>query len=367
MPTSPAFSLLDQAPTVIDRPTSARALAVGLYQSLDQKAGLPTNYAAEFTPFWFVRHPTMSPYRYYGTNAAGTQTTTGPQPLRLSLSLAFINPAVPTTTTTSTNQTASFSLGGRFSLLKVTRKSDLDTFKVRTARIVARLRTTLADLNQAVPLSLAATDSAEYRRRVAAFYKARTATANAEPAYQATKNTLAEVLSHKPLASVDIASASSWYFPDRTFSSNQLGRTGVWLTGNVAAQFNQKATSKKGYFSLYVLGRWMADRTLTDINNASYYLDISYLDGGGKSELELNNLTLSYELVARRVLGADKEKNPAVGNGWRSVGNIKYKIGPTTYITGAFGKNFGKRDNLLFALGINWNISTGNEQATVVP
>ena len=204
-------------------------------------------------------------------------------------------------------------------------------------------------------IGLAATDPAAFHKLEEEFltqYK-----------YKARGN-VADVLSRRPLASIDLAVAQSWYFPDQTFASNRAGRTGVWLTGNVAAGFRQNAaTTQKGYFSLYLIGRYMTDRTLANTAVPGEYLDIDYIDGGGKLELELSRLSFSYEAVWRDVSGADQNKNPTVGSGWRSVGNIKYRIGEHTFITGAFGKNFGIRNNLLYTLGINWNIQTGTEQA----
>lgn len=109
----------------------------------------------------------------------------------------------------------------------------------------------------------------------------------------------------------------------------------------------------------------MWDQTLADTTDLSRYLKVENFDAGGKIELEFSNIAVSYEAVVRTVTGSDRNKNVNARDSWRSVGNIRYRLSNSTAITGAFGRNYGKRENLLFILGINWLISNGNENVTV--
>lgn len=357
MPVSPAFSLLDQTPTIIDRPTTAKALSLNIFQTFDQKTGLPSNYAAEFTPYWFVKHPNMSIYKFYGTNDDGQRQWTPPQPLRINFSMAFVNPAQPTSSVKTESITSSFSYGGRMPIIRINRKKDLEEFRKGIAGVVEGLKY----INIIMPdIALSIFDSTEYQKQVKAALENKE---NLEK-YESTKVDLSKILSRKPLFSSDLAFASNLFFPDKTFSSNRVGRTAVWLNLNLAGQFKNVGPSsgEKAYLSIYLIGRQMWDKSIIDTTTTGKYLVLQYSDLGGKLEFELNKFVLSYELVSRTVTGKDQEKNPFVGDGWRSVGNLRYRIGADTYITGAFGKNFGKRENLLYTFGINWNISTGNEQ-----
>src|SRR4051812_40022897 len=70
VPNSPGFILLDKSPTIIERPNSTRAFMVSALNSFTDNSGLPKNYAVEFTPFWFFKHPHMTSYKYMGYNKA---------------------------------------------------------------------------------------------------------------------------------------------------------------------------------------------------------------------------------------------------------------------------------------------------------
>ena len=74
-------------------------------------------------------------------------------------------------------------------------------------------------------------------------------------------------------------------------------------------------------------------------------------DIGAKIELQLNDFAIGYEYINR----TNQKDN------YRSVGNLKYKINERFTITGGFGKNFEKTDNLVSFLGISWGIATNNE------
>ncbi|WP_394776123.1 hypothetical protein [Flavobacterium sp.] len=71
---------------------------------------------------------------------------------------------------------------------------------------------------------------------------------------------------------------------------------------------------------------------------------------GAKVELQFNDFAIDYEYINR----TNQKDN------YRSVGNLKYKINERFSITGGFGKNFEKTDNLVSFLGISWGIANNN-------
>jgi hypothetical protein len=93
-PNSPAFILLDVAPTLIERPTSSKAFATSIINSIAENNGIPQNYAVEFTPFWFFKHPEFTAYKYYGINENGSKKKPFSSSRMTAISLAYVNKQV---------------------------------------------------------------------------------------------------------------------------------------------------------------------------------------------------------------------------------------------------------------------------------
>lgn len=69
VPISPAFTLLGVTPTEIERPSTARAFAVGLLSASERANGeLPANLAIELAPYWWTDKPKLTFDEYYRAN-----------------------------------------------------------------------------------------------------------------------------------------------------------------------------------------------------------------------------------------------------------------------------------------------------------
>lgn len=110
----------------------------------------------------------------------------------------------------------------------------------------------------------------------------------------------------------------------------------------------------KSYVNLYALGRYASDGTT--IINGRYTVQ-SFFDFGGKLEFEFKNISVAYEYIYR----ADD-----ITNTFRSNGIVRYKVSDRLFFSGAFGKNFGEDNNLISLLGLNWGLTSGNEQPKIV-
>lgn len=65
-PSSPAFSLAGISPTSIERPSSAKAFGLSLFQaSAGTDNGMPRNIAMEFSPYWWKSKPELTFDKYY--------------------------------------------------------------------------------------------------------------------------------------------------------------------------------------------------------------------------------------------------------------------------------------------------------------
>ncbi|WP_375434699.1 hypothetical protein [uncultured Hymenobacter sp.] len=368
VPVSPAFAVLDETPTTIDRPQTARALAAGIFNSISQNTSFPNSYAAEFTPFWFTKHAKMNIFNYFGTNAAGTQQNSSPL-ARASISVAFVNKQPAAGTASTSANTSSFSYGGRATVFKVVSVKAVEELTAAHAESIVALDTVLARFDKAYPDALFA-EKATRQRYYKEFYPTQ------RNYLQQSRNRLREALSQRPVFQIDGAFAHSTLFPDNTYANRRSGRTGLWATVAYSKRLtlnrfpvpalNQEATSSSSYhLNIYGIVRKIWDQTLPDTTEVGRYIKVENFDAGGKIELEFSSLAVSYEAVVRTVTGADRSKNINARDSWRSVGNIRYRLSNNTAITGAFGRNYGRRANLLFVLGINWLISNGNESVTL--
>lgn len=63
-PNLPAFTILGLNPTEVNKPTTARALALSFANSFENK-GLASDLALEFTPFWFAKHSNLTFDKYF--------------------------------------------------------------------------------------------------------------------------------------------------------------------------------------------------------------------------------------------------------------------------------------------------------------
>ncbi|GAB1402913.1 hypothetical protein MASR1M74_00910 [Lentimicrobium sp.] len=339
MPASPAFMLLDAVPTVIERPATARAFVLGIVNSVNQSGGLPQNYAVEFTPFWFFRHPHMTSLKYHGYNATKDKQTPFSNISKGALSMAVVQ------THDSTYSRQNISFGLRTNLFTLKRREDIEALKAANYELVGRLRDQQARLVEYIgDLMLSVENPELYKQKVREFFE------QEELNHMDEKSRIADILDRKPLLSLDVAGALNLAFQNQKFSSGSIGRAGAWLTAQYAQPFRLKNTEKENYLNVYVLMRYLNDERET--GQLAHYFD-----AGGKAEIELHSFSFGYEYIWRKTSKA---------NTFRSSGEIRYRISEVLSISAAFGRNFGNTNNLIALLGLQWGFNTGNEQVAVM-
>ncbi len=347
IPTSPAFMLLDKAPSVIERPNTGRAFAVSVLNSFSENRGIPQNYAVEFTPYWFFKHPKLNALSYAGCKSNQKKPNGCKQKCFNQAGRGSFSAAIITTDDTSTSKSVTnLSFGLRTTLFTLRSAQQVKAIQQAHSTVVYRLKSQMERQNAAVPLALKVTNPAEYNKQVAAFL----ANDLADP-----DGTFAKALDLKPLVALDLAAGYNTFFLENDFYNHHLGRFGAWGTLNIAIPLDRdsvKDGSSGNYLHVYGVGRYLVDGTQPETD--STYLRREYSDYGVKIEMEFKKLTFGYEYVARNGTGEYHT--------FRSTGTIAYQLSDHLFLTGAFGKNFGKTDNLISMFGINWGISTGNEQ-----
>jgi hypothetical protein len=337
MPNSPAFILLDVAPTSIDRPTSTKAFATSVLNNVNQNNGIPQNYAVEFTPYWFVKHPKLTAFKYWGYNKEEDKQLVGSQAKYLSVSFATVNSSVNAVTGKNYNN---MSLGVRSTLLNVRKNkkgaSDIDDLKAKNLKFIQRVSQINDENIRKSPAEVAElVDNDATLRRLG--------------------DDINEILNRKPIVALDFAAASSWAFDDTNYSSGRFNRAGAWLTGSISTS-NEKvvggSASKKNYLNIYFTARYLHDRNTPNGDGTFAASDLG--DGGGKIEFELERFSLSYEFLYRLNL------NDNSLNTYRSSGLLKYIASERVNITAAFGRNFGQSNNLITQISINFGLNGSN-------
>jgi hypothetical protein len=341
-PTSPAFILLDKTPTSIERPSSTKAFTFSVLNSIADNKGLPQNYAVEFSPFWFFKHPKMTALKYMGYDAAKNKQRIFGNMQRFSFSMATLT----STDSLSKSPVNNFSMGLRINFVSIRSSKDIQDLRAANDSMVYRLRDVNKRLKQQVDIALKITDPVLYREKVKEFYAQEAVLSKEE------KNSISDILKRRAVFAIDGALGYNNFFLDNNYSSSHFGRMGAWLTMN----YSQNLGNAKGknYLNFYALGRYLSDGTTRELDK---YVVRNFTDFGGKLEFEFNKVSFSYEYI-RRIA-------PNV-NTFRSSGMLKYKITNQVYLTAAFGKNFGSQNNLISLVGLNWGAVTGNEKGKIV-
>ncbi|NTS41913.1 hypothetical protein HRG84_13435 [Flavisolibacter sp. BT320] len=331
---APAFSLLDISPSIITRPASTRALTTSVVSNL--RSGIPQNYALEVTPFWFSKHPELTSAKYFGFDATDTANIKNLEWSRAkyySLSLAVINKDTSINVGTLGNHNVSF--GVRTTLLKFYRKSDLKN-------IYNKNNAWLRGLSDAQPSTgpLPRTELDEFQQNT-----------------QALVDSVRESLKALPLFSLDFAFASNMTFDNNSISSNRINRTGFWLTANLNAPLSPKG-SNDNYLKFYLIGRYINSKDSLDLQKN--YINANLWDFGGRVEFQFHRVSFGYEYIER-------SSSVDAFSSYRSVGLLQFQVSDNLFISGSFGKNFPKGNNIISALGLNWGISSGRESIVQKP
>ena len=353
--TNPAFLLLGETPTAIYTPNNIKSL--GLYLS---NGFSNSNIAIEVNPYWWF-FGTMKNKSYRGyrgiVEKEGLASNIDPFnafKVNSSISIGYIDKKFEG----FPDKKKVFAVGGRFTLFELygeKRTNDvLKTVVAIESGFSDKASTDTAFCEQyakdgTIPenMTTAATKFLEkypvYQSKYSNEYELlkafidQSCTKNND-FYFNTKNI-------KPVLRIDGAIGYSMLYKEAEFNANTANRFGTWLTADLALKF-----SDQDYLHILAIGKYVDDGFNIDSNGI--YFTENYIDYGGKLEIELNKFKLSYEYLSR---SGEESK-------FRSVGNLTYQLNKTMSITGGFGKDFPKDDNLVSILGINWGLNSGEKE-----
>lgn len=332
LPSAPAFTILDYSPTLISTPSTTQAFTLSLINSINSSKGFPSDYALEFTPYWVFANKGRNLTDYV---IKENQKNYSKPYKNLSFSLASVKK----------DTIQNVSLGIRTNLLTVNRKERQESID----KLLLKLERFKEITDQKLTL-----DQNPYESGTAEYNQWNLDQINKLSKLEEYKKLTSDIYAVvdtlealKPIFTADIATAYNHFFDENEFKSGKFGRYGAWLTLNANFKLSK---INNNYLNIYQYSRYLIDEMIYDTTLLSYKKEKNF-DIGAKIELQLNDFAIGYEYINRT-----NQKN-----NYRSVGNLKYKINERFTITGGFGKNFEKTDNLVTFLGISWGIAANNE------
>lgn len=340
-PNSPAFVLMDIAPSNIIVPDNIQAFSIQTISAFsgNSKDGLGNNnYAVEFQPYWYVKREKMNFFKYNnlisdkpeGENVSINDYTRynvfGDAWKKASVSLALMDG----TFNVFQVPQSYVSVGARTRLLSVKTRNQIDEIKSQytsyeqfmsspeVIAIFANPSLSLSEINTAI---------------------------TSLEGYQAIVQNFEQSLRRKPFFALDVAVAYSHFMGDKSQDMNDaFGRLGFWATGDLA--FYTPTIGKQSHVHVYGVFRYLRDGLNLDPDSGDLRIE-NATDYGAKIALELDKLSFGYEYITR-----DSENN----NEERSIGSIRYKISEAFTINGGFGKNFRSEGSTVALFGIQWGL-----------
>ena len=338
LPNSPAFVLLDEAPSVIERPATPKAFAIELLQNFDGNAF--DNIAVEFAPFWLSKPKKLTYFDLKGlkptADASGLENK-GFNPLvNLVVSFAHVK---------NQDSITNISIGARTTLIEIKHAQDIARYAEGYKAV-----NDLFDLKKKIKdefgnEDLERSQPQEYAEQFKVYYTKRLPELTAErPANAAA---ILETLDLKPIFALDVAAAyNKRFYNDNYEEGNGDSRYGFWATATTAIPIGRDYNNKN-YLNAYGFVRYLKD----EIGNTQF----NALDMGLKAELQFNKLFIGYEYVNR---SGDLDD-------FRSVGNIRYVLTKKIDLVGSFGNNFNDTNDLVSILGIRWGFDSKNQEVQV--
>ena len=347
VPNSPAFTILDFSPKVIDKPGTAKTFTASIVNLVNQGSGIPKNFAMEVAPYWLFPNK-LTVYKYLGIDSStGKQNNIFSNARNISLSVGSVYKDSVKSLPFSANY---FAIGIRINPIRILR-SKVPGATVTTVKAIAQKLTDINDTASRHCLTkLNATSATFNADLLKCMEKEVIEITKKDLDLSKLEKRLEDILAIKPLFQMDVAGAGSMTFRDNSIDDNHHHRSGVWTTMELNLPLTntkdiEKMIKNKNYLSIYGKARYIQEDSTT---NYKTFTSHKLLDLGGRFEFEFDRFSISFESL-HRINRTDEKLNTN-----RNVGIIQYKLRDDLYITGSFGKNFGSVNNVVALFGLNW-------------
>lgn len=347
VPASPAFSIVDITPTLVQNPSTPKSFVLGVAQSFQQSGtAFPNNYSAQIAPIWWIKPQAISIYSYLGLpkpeGNAPAQVRENPfAGLKFStVSVAFINKDLIPDTAKATQNI--FSIGVHSTLIKVYGQKHTDALSGKIAKWVTDVNKEF-DMNSdeiidAIGRLPSSDPPAVHQTKVDAILKNYKNDLTA-----ADFKDISDLIAKKPIFAWDMAGAYAVYGTNNN-QNTQTGRVGAWTSLALNLPLDT-AASGSSYLNINALSRYMVDNFQK--NDKGVIGRGNNFDVGGNLGFEFNKFSIAVESLYRFANGIANTQN-------RTVGTLSVKLNDTLFITGCFGKDFAGPNKLISIFGINW-------------
>ncbi len=327
-PVSPAFTLLDAAPTAVERPNTPADLAISILSKTTGLTQIPSEYAMEFSPYWLANHPDLT----WQLDTARTVWESIQRTATLSLGTASIGDSLAPVTGLALGFRTSFFSG-----------ETSDRSKASLRAITQQLANNAAVFLNSQKAAMQTIDSV---------FKAKGGASNpaALKEYQEALNTLNEtavstfsqenvqdyVLDRQGFL-LELAFGSVWRFPNDIADSGKFARLGVWITP--AYQWTD--------WSIVGVGRMLSDKVGDSTQTT--------IDAGLRLIYTARQYGISLEAVGRSFTWDNAPENE-----WRIAAVFDYEIQNGTWLTTTFGRDYhgAAQGSFLAKLGLSFNLSS---------
>ena len=343
VPGSPAFIITDVSPTLSQTPATPKAFALGVAQSFQSGDGFPTNYSAEFSPYWWLKPAGRSAYSLVGLDKTRTKEDPFSGLKFVSASVAFVKKDLIPDVVTLDQKAIAF--GVRATIIKVHAKGYATAIagKIQEWHDAAQKE---LDSNAALVAIIARFPDPAVQDSVLRRFRTL-------PLTNSITKDINDLFTKKPLFAWDVAIAASQYGIDD--SVWQSGRFGAWT--NVSTYLPiviNPGSNSKNYLNLTASARYLTDQyQKLETGGIGFQ---SNFDIGGKVALEFDHLSCGVESLYRYSDGKANSQN-------RTIGFVSVKVANNLFVNGMFGENFDHPNKLVTVFGINWGF--GQEQAAL--
>jgi len=338
-PVSPAFVLLGVAPTVVERPNTPADLAFSVLNRSAAFTSLPRDLAIEISPYWLVKHPTLT---WQADTTRGLATSFA-RTMTLSFATAELGTSArPVTGLAVGLRAAPFS--GRISSESVARLRQLEE---RLSDENAVLRSLTQDVEEKLDsvraAELAAATSPEQRKaahaRFAAGVQQATEQARQSAAYEAAVDSTEELFRDLALTRegfvLEFAAGAAMQAPGGVADSAKLARWGAWITAGYEGPT----------LSFVFVNRFLASTVDSTFDAVDLGMRLLYTSD-------------RYAISAEGSFRTFTEPG-APPNEYRVAALVDFELQKGLWVTGTFGRDYsaGTPGSLIAQIGVSMNIA----------
>jgi hypothetical protein len=351
VPNSPAFLLMEVAPSNIQAPVNPKEFTLGLVQNFNVENKWFNDYSMEFTPYWWVKSSRRNAYNFLGLNVNDRKANLCSSAKLVSFSLGFITKDMVPDSSDLNQKIASF--GIRLTVLKIMKKGyakttieKMNKFLVSTVSYNDSIIAITSRIHHLNLTDKEIKDSAQ--KAIEIFQKEYYLN---DQGIKKTVEEIRDLIEEKPIFNIDIAGALAEYGIGDTVW--KTGRSGGWLTASSFIPLSCE-DDNENYFDLLASIRFLSDQYVK--SDEGKIGTSSLLDIGFKAGVEIHRFSLYGEGIWRSVSTQDDMQN-------RLTGILNYRIKDDLYLSGTYGTDFGHEKSIIALFGVNWGF--GSEKVDI--